>query len=476
MPPERLEGGPAEHRGDLWSIGVTLFAAVEGTSPFRRDSITAAIAAVISAPLPPMTRVGWLEPVISGLLERDPDRRLSADDALAMLRERGPGGANANGPGGTGAAGVFGAAGTGSTGSAGGTGGTGGAAMGAAGLSSGPYPAQGMSGPQHSHQAPGGGYPAPNTGPRPGPYPGTPPQPGPGPTTPYPGRGPAPHGYAHPPRPMYGGGHGGGPAGTTGPVRSGGHGGGGQGSGLMGRTLLGLGAGAVALLLIAMVAVSLIIHSNNSPGVGDDVIEQPPVTGAAPTSAPSPDAVSTTDDVDDDDDVDEGDGPPPFDTLTTFRSQWFNVGYPDGWRVDDSEIDNTLAVFITPGNDQQVWVTGWTEEEFTGTSAEYLEETNGGTNAADDVTTGFEQLDLEEVDTGDYPDAWNEEWDVALVEADLANDTWPTPERRFWAYAISFDYDGNRIFYLVSVNVPRGDADYYDDLHEDVVETFDPHV
>ncbi|MCK9872588.1 serine/threonine protein kinase [Nocardiopsis dassonvillei] len=76
MPPERLAGGPAEHRGDLWSIGVTLFAAVEGASPFRRDSITAAIAAVMSAPLPPMTRAGWLEPLISGLLERDPDRRL----------------------------------------------------------------------------------------------------------------------------------------------------------------------------------------------------------------------------------------------------------------------------------------------------------------------------------------------------------------------------------------------------------------
>ncbi|NKY80284.1 serine/threonine protein kinase, partial [Nocardiopsis dassonvillei] len=104
MPPERLAGGPAEHRGDLWSIGVTLFAAVEGTSPFRRDSITAAIAAVMSAPLPPMTRAGWLEPVISGLLERDPERRLSADGALALLRERGGPNAGGDDSGGFGAA------------------------------------------------------------------------------------------------------------------------------------------------------------------------------------------------------------------------------------------------------------------------------------------------------------------------------------------------------------------------------------
>jgi predicted Ser/Thr protein kinase len=86
MPPERLEGGPAEHRGDLWSIGVTLYAAVEGTSPFRRDSITATIAAVISAPLPPMSRAAWLEPVITGLLEHDPNQRLTTDQALELLQ------------------------------------------------------------------------------------------------------------------------------------------------------------------------------------------------------------------------------------------------------------------------------------------------------------------------------------------------------------------------------------------------------
>ena len=58
MAPERLEGAEAEHRNDLWSIGVTLFAAVEGHSPFGRDNITSAIAAVISGPIPQMERAG----------------------------------------------------------------------------------------------------------------------------------------------------------------------------------------------------------------------------------------------------------------------------------------------------------------------------------------------------------------------------------------------------------------------------------
>ncbi|WP_460776850.1 serine/threonine-protein kinase, partial [Nocardiopsis nanhaiensis] len=111
MPPERLEGGPAEHRGDLWAIGVTLYAAVEGTSPFRRDNITAAIAAVISAPLPPMERAGWLEPVIAGLLDRDPVRRLTVDQALDLLRQcREGGGPSGGSSGGPGAAGMMGAA------------------------------------------------------------------------------------------------------------------------------------------------------------------------------------------------------------------------------------------------------------------------------------------------------------------------------------------------------------------------------
>src|SRR5699024_5329487 len=89
MAPERLEGAEAEHRNDLWSIGVTLFAAVEGYSPFGRDNITSTIAAVISGPIPQIERAGWLEPVITGLLERDPDRRPTVERAMDLLRGRG---------------------------------------------------------------------------------------------------------------------------------------------------------------------------------------------------------------------------------------------------------------------------------------------------------------------------------------------------------------------------------------------------
>ncbi|WP_435112473.1 serine/threonine-protein kinase [Nocardiopsis synnemataformans] len=448
MPPERLSGGPAEHRGDLWSIGVTLFAAVEGTSPFRRDSLTAAIAAVMSAPLPPMTRAGWLEPVISGLLERDPDRRLGVDEALALLRERGGPNPGGDGSGGLGAAGAVGAAGTGAF---------------------------------------GGGAPTFGSVPQGGPA---------NPVTPAT---PLPHGhhpaYQHQSTHSVGSGHGGmgrgpgvpgGPGAPGVPFHSGGHGGARPGSGSGNtRLLIGVGAAVVVLGLISGVAVvgATLLAGDEAEGGASETLSAS--ESARPPAEPSTSVGGDEGGVgsggegrgddggqtgDEGESGDEDGEPPSYDELETFQSQWFHVDYPAGWQVDDSEIENTLAVFVAPGGDHQVWVTGWTEQEFTGTSAEYLEETNGGTKVEGDVTADYTQLELEEFDDGDF----EEGWDVAMVESDFTNETWASQERRFWAYAVSAEYEGDRVFYLVSVNVPREDADYYDDLPEDVMESFDP--
>ncbi|WP_047867863.1 serine/threonine-protein kinase [Nocardiopsis sp. RV163] len=480
MPPERLAGGPAEHRGDLWSIGVTLFAAVEGASPFRRDSITAAIAAVMSAPLPPMTRAGRLEPLISGLLERDPDRRLDVDGALALLRGRGgpiTGGDDSRGFGAAGAAGASGG--------------------GAPAFGSGPHAAPWVSAQRSPHRAPIGGRPG--TGPLGGyPHTRTPPPQSPV-TGPRPPRGgpaypvaPATaftHGrrttHQHPPPHSAVGGHGGtgsGPGGPGGPgtaLHSGGHGGARPGPGNT-RLLVGAGAAVVFLALIggtAVVGATLFAGAEAGGGASETLSAS---EGARPPAEPSTSvggdeggAGSGGEDRGEGGTTGSGDEdgePPSYDELETFRSQWFHVDHPAGWQVDDGGIENTLAVFVAPGGDHQVWVTGWTEQEFTGTSAEYLEDTNGGTQVEGDVTTGYTQLELEEFDDGDFGEAW----DVALVESDFVNETWASQERRFWAYAVSTEHEGDRVFYLVSVNVPREDADYYDDLPEDVMESFDP--
>ncbi|WP_305632831.1 serine/threonine-protein kinase [Streptomyces sp. TLI_105] len=83
--PERMRGGDAGPASDLWSLGALLCAAATGTSPFRRDSIGAVLHAIVYEEIRPSERMGPLVPVVRGLLERDPDRRLGAAEARRML-------------------------------------------------------------------------------------------------------------------------------------------------------------------------------------------------------------------------------------------------------------------------------------------------------------------------------------------------------------------------------------------------------
>ena len=84
--PERAREGIAGPRSDLWSLGATLFAAVEGTSPFGRTTAIATLAALAADPVPPAKKAGPLRPVIEGLLRKDPAQRMGAEDAERLLR------------------------------------------------------------------------------------------------------------------------------------------------------------------------------------------------------------------------------------------------------------------------------------------------------------------------------------------------------------------------------------------------------
>jgi serine/threonine protein kinase len=86
--PERARGREPGPAADLWGLGATLYAAVEGHGPFDRDGGAQESLSATVADQPQLAaHAGVLWPVISGLLRKDPAARLTAAEAEPLLRE-----------------------------------------------------------------------------------------------------------------------------------------------------------------------------------------------------------------------------------------------------------------------------------------------------------------------------------------------------------------------------------------------------
>jgi predicted Ser/Thr protein kinase len=85
MAPERALRGESGPASDLWSLGATLYAAVEGRPPYQRPSAVGTLMALAAEEPEPPHRSGTLRPALDGLLRKDPAERIDAEEARRRL-------------------------------------------------------------------------------------------------------------------------------------------------------------------------------------------------------------------------------------------------------------------------------------------------------------------------------------------------------------------------------------------------------
>ena len=85
LAPERARGEQPGPASDVWALGATLYAAVEGAVPFRRTSTWSTLTAIVADPLPEPRRAGPLAPALAELMHKDPGQRADAARATALL-------------------------------------------------------------------------------------------------------------------------------------------------------------------------------------------------------------------------------------------------------------------------------------------------------------------------------------------------------------------------------------------------------
>ncbi|WP_250404977.1 serine/threonine-protein kinase [Streptomyces cellostaticus] len=84
--PERVLGQRPGPSSDLWSLGVVLYTATEGVSPFRRSNTPATLQSVLNAtPAAPAAARGPLAEAVNSLLQKDPSHRPTAGRVRALL-------------------------------------------------------------------------------------------------------------------------------------------------------------------------------------------------------------------------------------------------------------------------------------------------------------------------------------------------------------------------------------------------------
>jgi serine/threonine protein kinase len=88
MAPEQLEGRPVDTPADIWSLGATLYTAIEGQPPFDGPTRTAIVAAILARDPAPPVHAGPLSGVLAGMLAKEPGQRPDAEVVARTLGMR----------------------------------------------------------------------------------------------------------------------------------------------------------------------------------------------------------------------------------------------------------------------------------------------------------------------------------------------------------------------------------------------------
>ncbi|HEV2783109.1 MAG TPA: serine/threonine-protein kinase [Actinophytocola sp.] len=85
--PEVAAGREVTPAADLWGLGATLFAAVEGRAPYDPDApVLETLSAVVHGDVPRPESAGPLAEVIAALMDKDPERRAPLAEVRRMLQ------------------------------------------------------------------------------------------------------------------------------------------------------------------------------------------------------------------------------------------------------------------------------------------------------------------------------------------------------------------------------------------------------
>jgi serine/threonine protein kinase len=85
MAPEQATSKGAIAESDLWSLGATMYFAVEGRPPFDKGAALPTLTSIVQDPPRPAERAGVLAPVLAGLLVKSPSERMAAPELRDQL-------------------------------------------------------------------------------------------------------------------------------------------------------------------------------------------------------------------------------------------------------------------------------------------------------------------------------------------------------------------------------------------------------